>query len=206
MKPIVGIVLLAAGMARRMRSDRNHKLLAEFDGVPLVRRSAFTAVDSDAASVTVVVGHRQNDIRRALAGLPVAIVANPDYATGIASSLRVGIAALEENDVDGALVMLADMPGVTAAVLNRLIAAFRNADGLSVIRAVARGKNGNPVILPRSLYAAIYQLEGDVGARHLIQSSGLSVIDVEIGDAAEMDIDTPEAVRAAGGIPEDDLG
>lgn len=102
--------------------------------------------------------------------------------------------------------MLADMPGVTAAVLNRLIAAFRNADGLSVIRAVARGKNGNPVILPRSLYAAIYQLEGDVGARHLIQSSGLSVIDVEIGDAAEMDIDTPEAVRAAGGIPEDDLG
>ncbi|WP_461523058.1 NTP transferase domain-containing protein [Rhizobium leguminosarum] len=73
LQPKVAIVLLAAGMATRMGPNGGHKLLAAFDGMPLVRRSALIAMGSDAASVTVVVGHRQDDIRKVLVDLPVTI-------------------------------------------------------------------------------------------------------------------------------------
>ncbi|MBB4438219.1 nucleotidyltransferase family protein [Rhizobium esperanzae] len=201
MKPIVAIVLLAAGMATRMGQKGSHKLLAEFDGVPLVRRSALTANSSHAEAVTVVVGHRQDDIRKVLSDLQLNVVANPDYASGMASSLVIGFAAAEANGADGVLVMLADMPGVTSSDLNRLITAFQDGKGESIVRAVSQGKRGNPVILPRSLNDAVLRLKGDVGARYLIKTSGLPVIEVEIGEAAQIDVDTPEAITAAGGIP-----
>jgi molybdenum cofactor cytidylyltransferase len=199
MQPNVAIVLLAAGMATRMGPNGAHKLLAEFDGIPLIRRSALVAQNSKAESVTVVVGHRENDLRAALSDLSLSVVTNPDYASGMSSSLATGFAAVAGNDPDGILVMLADMPGVTSSDLNRLIAEFQCSGGSSVVRAVSQGKRGNPVILPRSLNDAIFRLEGDVGARHLIENSGLAVIDVEIGDAAHVDVDTPEAIIAAGG-------
>lgn len=201
MKPIVAIVLLAAGMATRMGQKGSHKLLAEFDEVPLVRRSALTANSSHAEAVTVVVGHRQDDIRKVLSDLQLNVVANPDYASGMASSLVIGFAAAEANGADGVLVMLADMPGVTSSDLNRLITAFQDGKGESIVRAVSQGKRGNPVILPRSLNDAVLRLKGDVGARYLIKTSGLPVIEVEIGEAAQIDVDTPEAITAAGGIP-----
>ncbi|NTF87309.1 NTP transferase domain-containing protein [Agrobacterium rhizogenes] len=196
----VAVVLLAAGKASRMGEGGPHKLLAEFDGMPLVRRSALTALSSGAASVAAVTGHRRDDIEEALTGLAVEQVYNPDYASGMASSLVVGIGAPAAQRSDGVLVMLADMPGITSDDLKVLIAAFRQANGQAIVRAVSRGKRGNPVILPRAVYDAVMRLEGDVGARHIIETSGLAVVDVDIGDAAHLDVDTPEAVLAAGGI------
>lgn len=96
--------------------------------------------------------------------------------------------------------MLADMPGVTAEHVGMLIAAFRESGGDVVIRSVSGGKRGNPVILPRAVYAAVLELQGDVGARAIIENSGLPIIDIDIGPAAHLDVDTPEEVTAAGGI------
>ncbi|MBB3453039.1 molybdenum cofactor cytidylyltransferase [Rhizobium sp. BK313] len=196
----VAIVLLAAGKASRMGEGGPHKLLAEFDGIPLVRRSAATALASGAAAVVTVTGHRRREIEQALADLPVERVHNPDYASGMASSLVAGVGAPATQRADGVLVMLADMPGVTSDDLKTLIAAFRKANGQAIVRAVSRGKRGNPVILPRTVFDAVMRLEGDVGARHIIETAGLPVVDVDIGDAAHLDVDTPEAVLAAGGI------
>jgi molybdenum cofactor cytidylyltransferase len=196
----VAVVILAAGKASRMGEGGAHKLLAEFDGEPLVRRAAKTALATNAAPVVVVTGHRQSEIVAALSGLDVTAVENPDYASGMASSLVSGFSAAPARYSDGVLVMLADMPGVTTADLNLLIAAFRSASGRAIVRAVSLGKRGNPVILPRMLGDAVMRLEGDVGARHIIETSGLPVIDVDIGEAAHLDVDTPEAVVAAGGI------
>ncbi|MEZ2219448.1 NTP transferase domain-containing protein [Rhizobium sp. RCC_161_2] len=196
----VAVVLLAAGKASRMGEGGPHKLLAEFDGMPLVRRSAVTALSSGAASVVVITGHRRGEIEEALTGLAVEQVHNPDYASGMAGSLVAGIGATTAQRADGVLVMLADMPGVTSDDLKVLIAAFRQANGQAIVRAVSRGKRGNPVILPRAVYDAVMRLDGDVGARHIVETSGLAVIDVDIGDAAHLDVDTPEAVLAAGGI------
>ncbi|SMF68769.1 molybdenum cofactor cytidylyltransferase [Xaviernesmea oryzae] len=196
----VGALLLAAGQARRMGKEGPHKLLAEFGGVPLVRRSAEVLSASQASPVVAVTGHRREEIEAALAGLDIPLHFNSGYASGMAGSLVTGFSAPELAEKDGILVMLADMPGVTTDHVNMLIGAFREAGGGVVVRSVSEGKRGNPIILPRVAYDAVLRLEGDVGARAIIENSGLSVIDVDIGPAAHLDVDTPEAVTAAGGV------
>ncbi|MDB5697297.1 MAG: 4-diphosphocytidyl-2C-methyl-D-erythritol synthase [Alphaproteobacteria bacterium] len=197
--PSVAAVLLAAGTASRM-SDGRHKLLAEFDGVPLVRRVVQAARDADLPNIAVVTGHRREELEVALADLAVETAYNPDFASGMASSLIAGFRSNAAKDADGILVLLGDMPGVTAADLAALVRAFRAEAGQAIVRAVADGVRGNPVILPRSLRREVLRLEGDVGARHVIETSGVRVVDVEIGAAARLDVDTDQAVIAAGGV------
>ncbi|CZT35280.1 molybdenum cofactor cytidylyltransferase [Rhizobium sp. 9140] len=200
MRPlIVRLVVLAAGQASRMGAAGHHKLLAEFDGVPLVRRTTAVAQAASREPVTIVTGHRANEIRTALSGLDLVFTHNDDFASGMASSLIAGLDGIGP-EADGMLVLLADMPGVTAGDVRRLIAAFEEQGGQAVVRAVCGGKRGNPVILPRALFPALRKLEGDVGARHVIETGGLPVVDVDIGPAAHLDLDTPEAIAAVGGV------
>ena len=130
------------------------------------------------------------------------ITVNPDHAEGLASSLRAGIASLP-SDSDGALVHLADMPGVTPEALRAMTVAFTRTGGQAIVRATHGGKRGNPVILPRSVYSQVARLTGDTGARAIVEGFAGPVIDVEIGEAASLDVDTPEAVRSAGGLISD---
>lgn len=194
----VGIVLLAAGRASRMGEGAGHKLLADFDGIPLVRRMAERARASTASKVVVVTGYRNGEITKALDGLQIDLIENPDFATGMASSLKTGVRALGP-DVAGIMVLLADMPAVTSTHLDTLISAFSENEGAAIIRASDGDHRGNPVILPVALMPDINKLEGDVGARALIESSGYPVIDMDIGASARLDVDTPDAVIAAGG-------
>lgn len=195
----VAAVVLAAGSASRMAGSGHHKLLARFDGVPLVRRSVATVLASRADRRVVVTGYRAADVENALEGLDAEIVMNADYETGMASSLKAGLSAVRDG-ADGLLVMLADMPEVTSAHLDRMIDAFRAEQGRAIIRAVSAGKRGNPVILPASTFGAISELTGDIGARPVIERSGLAIVDIDIGEAAHIDADTPEEIVAAGGV------
>lgn len=196
----VAIVMLAAGMSSRTAQSGSHKLLAEFDGIPLLRQMAMIAGQSNASSVTVVLGHRHEELERVLDGLDITRVVNANHASGMASSIAAGLSTLEAQGADGVMVMLADMPKISSEHLNRLISTFERAGRLALVRAVADGKPGNPVILPRSMFEDLSRLEGDVGARDLIKASGLQIIDVELGSAALMDVDTPDAIARAGGI------
>lgn len=196
----VAIVLLAAGTSSRMGEGGLHKLLARFGGIPLVRRSAMIALTCRSSSVTVVTGYRDADIREAVAGLEVGIAHNHDYRSGMATSICAGVGVAQRAGPDGIMVMLADMPALGSADLDCLIAEFRAAGGKSIVRAMAQGAPGNPVIFPRSVYPALLTLHGDEGARKLINRYGLPVIDVEIGDGARVDVDTPEQIVAAGGV------
>lgn len=197
--PTVVIVLLAAGRATRMGDSAGHKLLAEFDGVPLVQQSARTAVDSSIGPVIVVTGHAAGDIEACLDALPLLCIRNPDYQSGLASSINTGLRAAVSLHADGILVMLADMPAIRPKHLVALHVAFTKAGGRSVVRATAAGRRGNPVILPKACFPAIRELTGDVGARHVINTAGLGIVDIDLGEAASLDVDTPEAVIAAGG-------
>lgn len=196
-RPKVYAVLLAAGRSSRMGGP--NKLLALFEGRPLVRRTAERVLASRAAGTVAVTGHQGDHIAEALTGLDVGIARNADFASGLASSLKTGIAALPK-DAAGAIIVLGDMPGVTSTDLDRLIQAFEAAGGRSVVRAVHGGRRGNPVILPRSMFSDIAKLEGDTGARHLVESAAAEIIDVEIGEAAALDVDTRDALLEAGGI------
>ena len=197
----VGVVLLAAGRASRMGEQSGHKLLALFDGEVLIRKMAATALASKAHQTVVVTGYRSGDIVAGLNGLDVEPVHNPDFASGMASSLKRGLASLDPGSA-GALVLLADMPALNSAHLNRLIDVFAANHCNAIIRACEGERRGNPVILPRAAFARAMDLSGDVGARALIKSGAWPVVDVEIGPAARLDVDTPDAVRAAGGVTE----
>jgi len=196
----LGLVVLAAGRASRMGEGGRHKLLAEFDGEALVRRSVRQAVEADVGPVTVVTGHRSDEVADALSGLKATVLENPDFASGMATSLKAGLAAIEAKGLPGMMVLLADMPNVSAADVVALARAYAKSGGKGIVRAVSDGQRGNPVILPAATFEALKALEGDIGARPVIESSGLAVIDVEIGPAARLDVDTPEAILAAGGI------
>lgn len=196
----VHAILLAAGRSSRMGGP--NKLLAMFDGVPLVRRSAERALASNAASLTVVTGHQGERIRGALAGLPVRFVDNPAFASGLAGSLKTGIAALPQS-AGGALILLGDMPEIESGDIDRLIAAFESSGNAAIVRATHDGKRGNPVILPRSVFDYVATIEGDTGARHIVEARIADVADVEIGRPASIDVDTPDAMTMAGGLLQD---
>jgi molybdenum cofactor cytidylyltransferase len=197
-KPRVAALVLAAGQARRMGGP--NKLVATIGGKPLVRLAAEAATLSRAAHVSVVTGHRPEDVRVALAGLEVPLVHNPDYADVLSTSLRAGLDALPQN-VDGVLVMLADMPGIDAAAIDRLIAAFDPARGALIVVPTHDGKRGNPVLWSSRFFDALRAVEGDVGGRHLLGANAEAVVQVELGPAVFLDIDTPEALAAAGAVP-----
>ncbi len=192
----VAAVILAAGQSRRMGGP--NKLLARFDGKPLVRRIAEQALASKADPVIVVTGHRAGEISGALTGLDVRTVHNPDFAQGLATSLKTGLAAVPES-ASGALVLLADMPDVTHAVMDRLIDAFRARRGLAIVLPTFDGKRGNPVLWARAFFPELMEISGDTGARHILARHEDAVERVEIGAAATHDVDTPEALAAAGG-------
>jgi molybdenum cofactor cytidylyltransferase len=138
-------------------------------------------------------------VREALKGQNARFADNPDFASGLAGSLKTGIRALPA-EAEAAMVVLGDMPGLTSADFDALITAFARSSGRAIVRATHAGKRGNPVVLPRSVFPAIEALEGDVGARHLVETSGMEVIDVELGEGASIDVDTPDALALAGGV------
>ncbi|MBL8576099.1 MAG: molybdopterin-binding/glycosyltransferase family 2 protein [Mesorhizobium sp.] len=196
----VHAVILAAGRSSRMGGP--NKLMAHFSGRPLIRQTVERAQASLVRGAVVVTGHQAERVNDALDGLDLEIVRNPDFASGLSSSLKAGIAALPPTS-SGALILLGDMPAVSAADMNRLVSEFRKAGGKAIVRATHDGKRGNPVILPRALFGQVSTLEGDTGARHLVESGLAEVIDVEIGAGASIDVDTQDALESAGGVLQD---
>ncbi len=195
----VAAIVLAAGTASRFRAvdpSVATKLVASIDGVPMVRRAVEAALASRARPVVVVTGHAGPDVRAALEGLSAGFVANPDYATGMASSLAAGLSALP-NEVDGALVLLGDMPGVTAPLLDRLIEAHSADPDRDAVVPMHAGRRGNPVLLGRVLFGAAMELHGDEGARRLLVRA--QVLEVDVTDRAVLvDVDDPATLALLG--------
>ena len=188
---IAGLVL-AAGRSTRMGGP--NKLLEEINGRALVRIATDHVLASGARPVIVVTGHQRERVERALAGLAVTFVHNPDFAEGLSTSLKAGLGALPGEN-DGALVLLADMPRVDANLIDSLIDAFDPARGALVVVPTFDGKRGNPVLWSRRFFADLMTLQGDVGARHLIGSHAEAVTELPAsGSAVLTDVDTPDAL------------
>jgi molybdenum cofactor cytidylyltransferase len=187
-------LVLAAGRSTRMGGS--NKLLAEIGSRPLVRIAAEQALASRARPVIVVTGHQRERVEAALAGLDVTFVHNPDYAEGMSTSVKAGIAAVPA-DADGAIVCLGDMPQVDATLIDRLLAAFDPEKGALAVVPTMDGKRGNPVVWSRRFFPELAELGGDVGARHLIASYPEAVAEVAVaGRGALVDVDTPDALKA----------
>lgn len=194
-RPRVAGVLLAAGRSTRFGGP--NKLLQDLDGKPVVRHAAEALLSGGCAPVLVVTGHMREEIERALAGIPVTFVHNPDFAAGLSTSLAAGIGAAPP-EADGALVALGDMPRVTADDVAALLAAFDPEKGRAIVAPTVGGKRGNPVLWARRFFAELRAVEGDVGARHLVGANENLLAEIALdGDGALVDVDTPEALAAA---------
>jgi molybdenum cofactor cytidylyltransferase len=191
----VAAIILAAGRSTRMGGP--NKLLAELRGKTLVRIVTEQVLASKAQSVTVVTGHQAEQVEKALAGLKVTFVRNPDFAGGLASSVKAGVAAVPQN-ADGAVICLGDMPLIDARLIDRLIEAFAPDRGNLIAVPVSDGRRGNPVLWSRRFFQELMTLDGDIGARHLIARHAEAVAEVAVeGRGAFLDIDTPQALEDA---------
>ena len=194
----VAAVVLAAGTSSRMRGT--NKLLAELDGKPVVAHAVDAALASRAANVVVVTGHQAARVRDALAGRDVAFAHNRYFARGLSSSLRCGLRALDPV-ISGALICLGDMPWVSRADLDALIAAFARGDAPICVPTRA-GRRGNPVLWPARHFAALRALQGDVGARGLLRRHAREVVRVAMrGAGITRDVDTPDDLVKAANRP-----
>ncbi len=194
-RPRVAAIVLAAGAARRMRG--RDKLLEPVDGRPVLRVVAEAAGASRADEVVVVVPPGAEARRASLAGLDVGIVEAPDWAEGMAASLRAGLAAVAAR-AEAVVVLLADMPEVGPGDIDRLIAGYDPDEGREIVRAVAAdGTPGHPVLFGRRFFESLAALRGDRGARDVLAEAGEFVVEVATdGRRALTDLDTPEAWAA----------
>ena len=186
----VAAIVLAAGQSSRMGAQ--NKLLLRDGGDSLVRHAVKMAVLSQLKPVIVVLGHEADAVRADLAGLDVRFAVNADFAQGLASSLKCGIAALPEN-IDGAAIILADMPLLDAGLIDRLYAAFQAEPKALAVVPEHEGVWGNPCILAAALFTEVAQLNGDQGAKKILEAQRDMVVEMPVSsEAASRDIDTPE--------------
>jgi molybdenum cofactor cytidylyltransferase len=189
--PLIAAIVLAAGQSTRMGSN---KLIADFRGESLIRQTVESVLASSARPVIVVTGHEAEKVAAALDGLDITIVHNPDYAKGLSTSVRAGIAALP-GDAAGAVICLGDMPLVASSIIDRLIAAFNPIEGRTICVPSFDGKIGNPVLWGREHFAEFASLTGDRGARSLLEAHADHLVEVPVGsDSVLTDVDTPEAL------------
>ncbi len=189
MTSVAGLVL-AAGSGSRLGTP---KALVELAGERLVDRAVRVLRAGGCDPVLVVAGAASLDVPSAV------VVPNPDWAGGMGSSLRAGLAALAGTDVDAVVVALVDQPGIPAAVTTRLIAT--HAGGATVATATYGGKRRNPVLLARSTWAEVARLAvGDAGARPYLAAHPEEVTPVACDDLGDPDdIDTVADLERARG-------
>jgi CTP:molybdopterin cytidylyltransferase MocA len=200
-------ILLAAGEGSRLGQP---KALVELGGQTLAERGVALLRAGGADPVLIVTG-----------AVPVSLatartVHNPDWRTGMGSSVVAGLRALEAiaprevGAADGgnlataraeaAVIALADQPLVGAEAVRRLIAAYEG--GVSVVVAAYAGKPRNPVLIPREHWAAVAELAtGDTGARPFLRAHPELVTLIECGDTGSPDdVDTPEDLARVAGV------
>lgn len=167
-----------------------NKLLIEIAGQPIIGHTVDAVIGSKATHTVVVTGYQRSEVERALRGKRVRLVHNTGYRHGLSSSLRCGLGALSMN-FNAVLICLGDMPLVTSADIDRLIAAFRQLPHPTVCISTCAGRRGNPVIFPRALLYELTGLRGDVGAQQWIAKNAPCVHSVEMKtDAVLLDIDS----------------
>jgi molybdenum cofactor cytidylyltransferase len=189
----VAVIVLAAGRSLRM-APRN-KLLELVDGKPVIAHVVNAALRSGAETVIVVTGFEAPRLEEAMRGLNVTIVHNAYYEQGLSATLQTGLEALPPN-IDGALILLGDMPEIESKDLKALIAAFTATDRQGICVPARHGRRGNPVLWGASYFAEMMALSGDEGAKQLLARHAENVVEVPVSsDGIFVDVDTASDIE-----------
>jgi CTP:molybdopterin cytidylyltransferase MocA len=188
---VVGAVLLAAGSGSRMGT--RPKSLLELGGVPLIRRQLIALSGAGVDEVVVVLGHHADAIEPVVQTFPVTVVRNPNPDDGLASSQRIGLAALT-GKLDAVLIALADQPMINAQDVTALIGAWKKRpEGTSVVHPLVGGERGNPVIVGADVREQVLAGTANVGCRQW-QAAHPEAVAPFVTDNRRyrIDVDTPE--------------
>jgi molybdenum cofactor cytidylyltransferase len=185
---MIAAIVLAAGESRRMGTQ---KLLLPFGSVTVVE----TIVDELSASavdeIVVVVGHEGERVARVLADRPVKVVANADYADGMLSSVRCGLASLPP-DCDAVLIALGDQPEISRRLVDKMIDTFAGSEK-GILVPVHEGRRGHPLLFSAGYIDEIMSQYDDEGLRGLLHAHPDEVNELDVPtDAVLADMDYPE--------------
>lgn len=191
----LGAVVLAAGASERFGAE--NKLLAAFEGVPLILRVVGEVARSGVGETVVVTGCDEPKITQALERASVRFTHNAHWQSGIGSSIAAGIGTLGAA-VDGAFVVPGDMPRLSSALLLHLAAAFEESRGHAIVFPTAAGQQRNPVLWPRRFFSDLSRLSGPAGAKAILQAHAREGVAVPIENCRMLDdVDTPEDLALA---------
>jgi molybdenum cofactor cytidylyltransferase len=185
----IAIIILAAGASTRMGQP---KQLLPFRGQPLLRHVVNIAIATTCQPIVVILGANAAQIQPEIADRPIQIIHNPDWETGMGSSIRCGIQYLSTwpNAVDAAIVTVCDQPFISVALLDRLIQTY-NLSKKALIASEYAGIWGVPALFDRALFPELMALQGAAGARSVIQQQRASGRSIPFPEG-QIDLDTPD--------------
>ncbi len=182
----ISVVILAAGQAHRFGA---HKILQRLpNNLSIIRQIVHIVLGAGFQKPIIVTKEPDNMLHQELSDLDCVWISNPDAHLGMSTSLQKGIQNIPE-DADAAMVVLADQPFITVELLQKLTTEY-NSTRLQIVYPLVHGKRSNPVILDRTVFSAVMELRGDVGARALPPGFSVTIIDWP-DKRLPLDVDTP---------------
>lgn len=190
----VSLIVLAAGGGSRFGGQPGDKLFAGYGGVPLVQATLSGMEGAPVDEAIVVAGARAGELREACASYGARVVENPEWRTGMSTSVRLGLSACDPG-ARAAVIALADQPLVGAGAVERLVTAFEG--GAEAAVATYGGEQRNPALFARGMWPILVdELSGDAGARSVLRGRPELVTEVPCDGVADpADVDTGEDLR-----------
>jgi molybdenum cofactor cytidylyltransferase len=188
----VTAIVLAAGQSNRMGNE--NKLLMKIDDCPMIEHVVKTLGEPCVNKIIIVTGFEAEKIKSTLNSYDIKFVDNPDFEQGLSTSLISGLRSVDKM-TDAVIICLGDMPMVTSTDIKQLINEFNPEVGREICVPIYQGKRGNPILWSRRFINEMLQLEGDVGAKHLLFKYDDIVHEVPIQDSGILlDFDTKETI------------
>jgi len=174
---MISAILLAAGESKRMNGE--NKLTKKIKGSPLIKYSVKNIMESSVDEIIIITGHKANDIKNSInEDRKIKFVFNNDYKTGMASSIKVGLNNLSEK-TQAFFICLGDMPMINKDIYNQLIKKLKNKD---IVVPIYKNQQGNPVLFSISMKNEIMNIEGDNGAKKILEKNRNKIFNLKIND------------------------
>ena len=179
----ISALLLAAGESKRMGRQ---KLLLPFGTSTIIEQTIDNLLNSRADEIIVVVGYRAQELVTKIGRKPLKIAVNPHYQQGMSASIIAGL-NLIDNNAKAVMIALADQPGISSKIIDKLIEEFRQ-DNKGIAIPVYQGNRGHPVIFSIKYKSALLKLTGDVGGRGIIEKHRDDILEIPV-DSKDINVD-----------------
>jgi len=174
---MISAILLAAGQSKRMNGE--NKLVKKIQGIPLIKHSVRNILASSIGELIIVLGHQKRIVEEIIGkNEKIKFVFNKDFESGMATSIKTGLNHLSE-ETESFFICLGDMPMVNKDIFNLLIKSKNNRE---IIVPTYKNKQGNPILFSKSMKKKIMTIEGDAGAKKVIELNKDKILNIETND------------------------